>query len=163
VDASDWQWVWVGVALTFVVVELVTPVLFFAISFAAGAALAALAALLDTSNGVQWGVFVVGSIAALFLLVPIGRRIANAKTDAAPEGASRWVGRVAVVLEEIPGGANATGLVRLERAQWRAETEGAAAIPVGAEVEVLSVRGTRLVVALAHAPRADTGAAEPGA
>ena len=151
-DASDWQWVWVGVALAFVVVELVTPVLFFAISFAGGAALAALAALLETSVGVQWGVFVVGSVAALFLLVPIGRRIANAKTDAEPEGASRWVGRIAEVLEEIPGGSHATGLVRLERAKWRAETESATAIPVGTQVEVLSVRGTRLVVAPAHSP-----------
>ena len=34
-----------------------------------------------------------------------------------------------------------------ERAEWRAQTDAGTAIPTGAEVEVISVRGTRLVVA----------------
>ena len=144
---------WVGALLTFAVIEMVTPFMFFSISFAVGAGIAALASVLDAGIGVQWAVFVVASGAALLVLVPIGRRLARSAPDATPEGASRWVGRLATVLEEIPAATNATGLVRLERAQWRAETANSDAIPVGAEVEVVAVRGTRLVVALPDAPR----------
>lgn len=147
-DAGDWVWVWVGALLTFAVIEMVTPFMFFSISFSVGAGVAAVAALLDASVGVQWGVFVLATAGALVVLVPIGRRLIRAGPDDTPEGASRWVGRLAVVLEEIPAGPHATGLVRLERAQWRAETDDTAAIPAGTEVQVRAVRGTRLVVAL---------------
>jgi membrane protein implicated in regulation of membrane protease activity len=157
-DASDWLWVWVGAAAAFTVFELLTPVLFFAISFAVGAALAAVASLVDVSIGGQWGVFLVATAGSLAVLVPVGRRIAHAEGDAEPEGASRWVGRTAVVLEEIPAGAQATGLVQLERTRWRAESIGDHALPVGTEVEVISVRGTRLIVADVHPPRLESGA-----
>ena len=148
-DAGDWVWIWLGVAVAFAILELVTPFFFFMISFAVGAALAALAALLDTGLGAQWALFLVGSGVALAVLVPVGRRLAHAEPegDETPEGAARWVGRVAIVLEAIPAGPHATGLVRLERGKWRAETDGEAGIPVDAEVEVIAVRGTRLVVA----------------
>jgi membrane protein implicated in regulation of membrane protease activity len=149
VDAGDWVWIWLGVAVAFGFLELVTPILFFMISFAAGAALAAVAAVLDVGVGVQWGIFLLGSLGALAVLGPVGRRLAHAapEGDEIPEGSGRWVGRTAVVLEEIPAGPHATGLVRLERGKWRAETDADAGIPVNAEVEVIAVRGTRLVVA----------------
>jgi membrane protein implicated in regulation of membrane protease activity len=149
VDAGDWVWIWLGVAVVFAFLELITPFLFFMISFAAGAALAALGALLDVGVGLQWGLFLGGSVVALAILVPVGRRIAHAEPegDEIPEGSARWVGRTAVVLEAIPAGPHATGLVRLERGKWRAETDSDAGIPVNTEVEVLAVRGTRLVVA----------------
>ena len=146
-EASDWLWVWIGAAVVFGFLELITPFLFFMISFAAGALLAAVAAALDASVALQWGVFLVGSAAALLVLVPVGRRLATAESDEAHEGAARQIGRVAVVLEEIPGGSRDTGLVRLERQQWRAETDADAPISPGAQVDVISVRGTRLVVA----------------
>jgi membrane protein implicated in regulation of membrane protease activity len=146
-DASDWLWVWIGAAVAFGFLELITPFLFFMVSFAAGAGLAAIAAALDASVALQWGVFLAGSTAALLVLVPVGRRLAAAESDEAHEGATRQIGRVAVVLEEIPGGSRDTGLVRLERQQWRAETDADGPISPGAQVDVISVRGTRLVVA----------------
>jgi membrane protein implicated in regulation of membrane protease activity len=147
VDAGDWLWVWIGAAVLFAFLELVTPFLFFMISFAAGAAFAAVAAALDASVALQFGVFIAGSGAALLVLVPVGRRLAVAESDDVHEGAVRQIGRVAVVLEQIPAGRHDTGLVRLERQQWRAETDADATIEAGAEVEVIAVRGTRLVVA----------------
>jgi membrane protein implicated in regulation of membrane protease activity len=152
VDADSWLWVWIAAAVAFAIAELLTPFLFFMISFAAGAVLAALAALVDASVGFQWALFAIGSAGALAVLVPIGRRLARAEADDAQEGATRWVGRVAVVLEEIPGSPHATGLVRLERAKWRAETDADDPIGPGEHVEVTSVRGTRLVVAPLHEP-----------
>jgi membrane protein implicated in regulation of membrane protease activity len=150
VDADTWLWVWVVAAVVFAFAELVTPFLFFMVSFAVGAVVAAIAAGLDASVGIQWALFVLGSAGSLAVLVPIGRRLARAEGDDIQEGATRWVGRVAVVLEEIPGDPHATGLVRLERARWRAETDADAAIAAGQHVEVTAVRGTRLVVAPLH-------------
>lgn len=154
-DASDWLWVWLAAAVVLAFLELVTPFLFFMISFAAGAALAALAAVLDASVALQIGVFVIGSAAALLVLVPIGHRLAAAESDDAHEGAVRQVGRTAVVLEAIPGGRHDTGLVRLERQQWRAETDADTTIDAGDEVDVIAVRGTRLVVAPVSEPNAE--------
>lgn len=149
-EASDWVWVWIAAAVLLAVAELVTPFLFFMISFAAGAALAAVVAALGGGVAFQWLVFLVGSGAALAFLVPLGRRLAHSGDDDDVQGSNRWVGRVAVVLEDIPGEAHATGLVRLERAQWRAETDLDEPIAAGEQVEVVAVRGTRLVVAPSH-------------
>jgi membrane protein implicated in regulation of membrane protease activity len=145
-DAESWLWVWLAAAVLLALAELFTPFLFFMISFAFGAALAALAAFLDAGLAVQWVLFIVGSSAALLVLVPIGRRMARAEADTEPEGAHRWIGRTAVVLEAIPGGPHATGLVRLERAEWRAEAPGTAEIEAGQTVRVVEVKGTRLIV-----------------
>jgi membrane protein implicated in regulation of membrane protease activity len=147
VDAETWGWIWLGVTLACAVGELAVAGTFFLVSFALGAALATAAAFLDASVGLQWLVFVAGSGIGLALLVPLGRRLARSESDEAQEGANRWVGRIAVVLDEIPPGAHATGRVRVERDVWRAETDAGTAIEVGEHVEVLAVRGTRLVVA----------------
>jgi membrane protein implicated in regulation of membrane protease activity len=154
---SDWVWVWIGAAVVLAFLELITPFLFFMISFAAGAALAAVAAALDAPVALQWVVFVVASAASLLVLVPIGRRLAVSESDEAHEGASRQIGRVAVVLDPIPAATHDTGLVRLERQRWRAETDAEVPIPAGSQVEVISVRGTRLVVA----PMSHGAAQEP--
>lgn len=147
-SASDWMWLWIGAAVLFGFGELLTPVLFFCLSFAAGAAVTALTAALGLGIGGQWLTFVLASAASLLVLVPIGRRLARSgPVDDEAEGATRWVGRVAVVLEDIPPDPHASGRVQVERTQWRAETDADAAIPAGAHVEVLAVRGTHLVVA----------------
>jgi membrane protein implicated in regulation of membrane protease activity len=132
----------------FAVIELLLPMLFVAASFSAGASLAAGVAALDGAVWLQWTAFLVASFGLLLILVPIGRRIAASRPgDEAVEGAERWVGRIAVVLEDIPPGPHATGLVRLERREWKAESDGPGTIPLGTDVDVLAVRGTRLVVA----------------
>lgn len=145
-DAESWLWVWLAAAVLMALAELLTPFLFFMISFAVGAVLAALAAYLDAGLALQWVLFIAGSGAALLVLVPLGRRIERAEPDTEPEGAHRWVGRTGVVLEPIPGEPHGTGLVRLERAEWRAEAPGAAVIEAGQTVRVVEVKGTRLIV-----------------
>ena len=146
-DSEVWRWIWLAVAAGCAVGELAVPGTFVVLSFAAGAAIAAIAAFLDAALALQWGLFVAGSGLALSALIPVGRRLAHAESDEAHEGSTRWIGRVAIVLEEIPAGPDATGKVRVERDEWRAQTDSAEALPEGTEVEVLGVRGTRLVVA----------------
>lgn len=145
--AETWRWIWLAATVLLAAGELAVPGTFFLLSFALGAAVATVVAFADASLVVQWVCFLVGSAIGLALLVPLGRRLARTETDEAAEGASRWVGRVAEVLEEIPAGPHATGRVRVERDEWRAESDDDRPIPAGAHVEVIAVRGTRLVVA----------------
>ncbi len=147
---ETWRWIWLGLAGALTLGELGLPGTFFLLSFALGAAAAAVVAFMDGPLGLQWALFVVVSVAALALLVPLGRRLARQQGDEAQEGATRWVGRLGIVLEEIPGDPHGTGRVRVERDEWRAETDGSTSIPAGTQVEVLSVRGTRLVVGAAQ-------------
>jgi membrane protein implicated in regulation of membrane protease activity len=149
---GDWLWFWIGAAIVLAIAELVTPFLFFMISFAAGASAAAVIAGFDGSVGFQWIAFLVASSSALAVLVPIGHRIARAPGEDEQQGSTRWIGRVAEVLEEIPTGPHATGLVRLERVKWRAESDAGEPVPPGEQVEVIAVRGTRLVVAPMRRP-----------
>ena len=66
------------------------------------------------------------------------------------------IGKQAVVLEEI-NPHTATGRVRIEREEWRADTYGAA-IPKGALVVVMEVTGTRVMVE--PAPLLEGGSAD---
>ncbi|MEX0665591.1 MAG: NfeD family protein [Acidimicrobiia bacterium] len=145
-DIETWRWIWLGLVVVFAVGELAVPGTFFVLSFAVGALLATIAAFLDASVGLQWAFALVGSAGALALLAPLGRRLARQPSHEAQEGATRWVGRAGMVIEEIPGEPHATGRVRVERDEWRAETDGNEVIPLGAAIEVIAVRGTRLVV-----------------
>jgi len=143
-----WRWIWLATAATFALGELAAAGTFFLFSFAIGAALACVAAFAGVAVGWQWVIFVAVSGLALGVLRPLGRRLDRDLAESAV-GANRWVGRVGVVIADIPPGPHATGLVRLEREEWRAEHEGDATIPAGTPVLVTRVAGTRLVVRVA--------------
>src|SRR5581483_46762 len=99
---GDWLWFWIVAALVLAIAELVTPFLFFMISFATGAAAAAVVAGISGGVALQWLSFVIVSFAALGVLVPVGHRIARAEGEDIQEGSTRWVGRTGVVVEDIP-------------------------------------------------------------
>jgi membrane protein implicated in regulation of membrane protease activity len=143
---DTWRWIWLVAALLMLGGELSTAGAFFFMPFAIGAIVAGAAAFAGISLGIEWLFFVGTSAATFAVLFPLGRRLDRRGSPEAI-GAGRWVGREGVVLEEIPSGVGATGLVRLEREQWRAESLTGAAIRPGSEVLVLRVHGTRLVVA----------------
>ena len=74
-SSSTWQWIWLGAAALFAVSELAVPGTLFMISFAAGAAAAAIAAFLGLDVAITWiamlkPVAVVGALVALLLLQP---------------------------------------------------------------------------------------------
>ena len=143
-EPESWRWFWLAATVFFAISEIVVPGTFFMISFAIGAFVACVLAFLDVNVGLEWLAFLVVSAIALAALVPIGRRV-NSNSQGSV-GATRWAGRRAVVLREIPAGVNATGLVRVEREEWRAESSDGASIPAGTDVEVIRVDGTRLIV-----------------
>ena len=147
---DTWRWIWLGVTALMGVAEAVTPIAFGFLPMALAAALAAILAFAGVSVPLEWLAFVVGGAAAYAALLPLGRRITSSSAQVSV-GAGRWVGRQAVVIADIPP--SGTGMVRLDREEWRAESGTDTLIPTGSKVLVTRLDGTRLeVVPLELAP-----------
>lgn len=147
-DSPDgWRWIWTLTAAAFFVGEMATAGSFFALPFALGASVAAVLSFLGVSVTWEWVAFVVSSAVASAVLWPLGRRLdrRGAPIEGTP-GARRWIGQRAEVLQGIPGGVAGTGLIRLEREEWRAESMDGSPIEAGAVVQVVRIDGTRAVV-----------------
>ena len=135
-------WIWLIIAAVFVVSEIFTAG-FFLLWFGIGALLAGLAALAGLSSAWQWSIFVVVSL----VLFMVSRRFAERFTKKQPPGigADRFVGRRGIVLEEINNDQN-VGRIRVEKDEWRADSETDEVIPVGTRIEVVRVQGAHAVV-----------------
>lgn len=146
-SAETWRWIWTVTAAVLLVGEMITPAAFFFLPFAIGAFAAAVTAFAGASLGIEWTVFVGLSAAAFAGLWPLGRRLDRSGGAAMHGvGANRLVGRQAVVLEDIPGSPHGTGLVRVEREKWKAESLTGEPIPAGSTAVVARVDGARVVV-----------------
>ena len=142
---DSWRWIFLFAAVVLTVGEIAVAGSFFLLPFGAGALVAALAAFLGLPVAVDWLLFVLVSGLASAVLWPLGRRL-DRRSPHQPIGANRWVGRQAFVTRDIPGTPGATGMVRLDREEWRAESLMGVTIPTGSTVLVSRVDGTRLVV-----------------
>lgn len=148
-DPDSWRWVWLIAALAFGLGEMATPGSFFLAPFAIGAAAAAVLAFADAPVVVEWAAFVGLSLAFLFALRPIARRLDRSST-ADGVGSRRLIGRAGVVVETIPQGD--LGLVRVEREEWRAVTADGAPIAAGTPIRITDIEGTKVVVTLTSEP-----------
>ena len=135
-------WIWMAVAALFIVGEIFTQG-FFLLWFGVGAAAAGILALSGLGFGWQLAAFVVVS-GALFI---VSRRFAEKFTKKQPPGigADRFVGLEGIVLEEVDNVKN-TGRVRVQKDEWRAESETGAVIEEGARIVVTRLDGTHMVV-----------------
>lgn len=135
-------WIWMIIAAIFVVGEIFTAG-FFLLWFGVGAAVAGVLALLGLSFGWQLVAFVVVSL----VLFASSRRFAERFSKKQPPGigADRFIGKQGIVLEDIDNVKN-VGRVRLDKEEWRADSESGEAISAGTQVEVVRLDGTHLVV-----------------
>jgi membrane protein implicated in regulation of membrane protease activity len=135
-------WIWMIIAAIFVVGEIFTAG-FFLFWFGVGAAVAGILALLGLSFGWQLAAFAVVPL----ILFASSRRFAERFTKKQPPGigADRFIGKQGVVLENIDNVAN-LGRVRLDKEEWRADSESGDRLPAGTKVEVVRLDGTHLVV-----------------
>lgn len=134
--------IWAVLAAAFLVGEIFTAG-FFLLWFGVGAAAAAVLARLGLGASYQWGSFALLS----GVLVVLSRKFAQKVTKEPPErvGADRVIGKVGVVLEKIDPTTD-SGRVRVEKEEWRAESQGGSTIEEGERVEVVGVSGTHLIV-----------------
>jgi membrane protein implicated in regulation of membrane protease activity len=166
-DPELWRWIWLAAAAVFLVGEMASAGTFFMLPFAIGAIGAAALAFAGVGLPAEWIAFVVLSAGSAAALRPLARRFtAGDPTDGI--GARRWIGEHAKVLTAIPAGRNETGLVRVGRQEWRAESLDGSPVATDTVVRVVNVVGTRLVVwpvdeagpGLSAAPT-DPGAPDP--
>jgi membrane protein implicated in regulation of membrane protease activity len=135
-------WIWMAIAALFIVGEIFTQG-FFLFWFGVGAAVAGVLALLGLGFGWQLAAFVVVS-GALFVA---SRRFAEKFSKKQPPGigADRFIGLEGVVLEEIDNVKN-SGRVRVQKDEWRADSETGDIIKEGERIMVTRLDGTHLVV-----------------
>lgn len=140
-DIELWRWIWVGAFVVLGVGEMVTAGLFM-LPFAIAAGAAAILAWFGVAIWVQLLVFLLASAAALWGI----RRFAwRSNEPSHPVGAKRYVNARGTVTEAVDSVAG-TGRVRLETELWRATTDSDTVIDAGTEIQVVDVRGARLVV-----------------
>jgi membrane protein implicated in regulation of membrane protease activity len=138
-------WLWLLVAVVFLVIEI-TNLAFFAFFVAAGAAAAALASAAGGSSPVQVVVFAavaIGGLALLrrLLIATFGHR----RGGVLKSGVAGLVGQQATVVERIdslPG----VGVVHARGEDWPAITYDDQPCEPGQVVEVVDIDKTRLVV-----------------
>lgn len=140
-DIELWRWIWLGAAVVLGIGEMVTAGLFM-LPFAIGALAAALLAFFNIDVWVQITAFLLVSVAALWGM----RKFAWREGEPShPVGAKRYEDAIGTVTETVDRVAG-TGRVRVETEHWRATTDLDATIATGTEVQVVDVRGARLVV-----------------
>jgi membrane protein implicated in regulation of membrane protease activity len=137
--------VWLGIAALLALGEIAVAGSFFLLPFALGAGAGAATALLGGPLPAQVALAVLTSAASAALLIPYGRRL-DRRTSSSGVGADRWIGKEALVLDDIPGKPGEVGRIRLDREEWVAESLTGERIVAGSTVLVRRVDGTRLVV-----------------
>lgn len=134
--------VFVVLAVLLSAAEIVAPGLVL-LPFGLGAGVAAVAGFLGAPVLAQAAIFLVASFGFYLGLRPLARRL----DDDAPSdgiGAQRLIGATGVVLERIEPGD--TGMVRVDREEWRAEADSGERLLPGMTIRVVQLRGTRVVV-----------------
>jgi membrane protein implicated in regulation of membrane protease activity len=157
VESGTLAVVFVVLAVALSALEIVAPGLVL-LPFGLGAAVAAVAGFLGAPVPIQLLVFLVSSFAFYLGLRPLARRL-SAGSPSDGIGANRLIGISGVVLEPIPAGE--TGLVRVDREEWRAESGVGQVLEPGTSIRVTEVRGTRVVVVPEHTSPLGTGEVTP--
>lgn len=147
------RWIWVGMALFFLLAEVFTAGFVLA-CFGIGALAAAIPAFLGLGLLWQLLVFIIVSTVAVLL----SRRFADRITGKQPQGVGvdRVLGKKAIVIEAIDP-LSPAGRVRVDVEEWRADSADGSPIAEGAVVEVLGIDGTRLKVRPLGVEKSDYG------
>lgn len=137
-----WQF-WLVAAGVFFIVEMMT-VGFLVFWFGIGALLAMIVSFFTSNVIIQATVFIVSSTLLIFTTKPFVKRFVK-NNDTAPTNVYSVIGKRGKVTEEIDN-IQGTGIVKVAGEEWSAICNGNTTIPKGTEVEVLEVRGVKVLV-----------------
>lgn len=135
--------VWAVAAVVLVIVEIISPTMFFFICLGLGAGFASISTIFHIA-WLPWAVFMTVS----FLSVIFSRPLVNKfmKTPSRPANVDALVDQKAYVLEDIKPTKN--GRVKIEGEEWTAESSEE--IPKDVWVKIIEIKGTRVVVQKIH-------------
>ena len=133
---------WIALLVVLVVIEAVTAQLV-TIWFAAGAAAALIAELLNAPPWLQWLLFISVSVVTLIATRPLVRKATKQKIQ--PTNADRCIGQTAVVTEEIDNIAG-KGQVHVNGITWTARSSDGTVFEKNQKVKVERIDGVKLIV-----------------
>jgi len=133
---------WLIIVIVMAVIEIITLGLT-TIWFAGGALVAFIARLLGADLAVQIILFIVVSVALMALTRPLA--VNYLKRDRVKTNAESLIGKLGVVKEKVDN-LNAQGIVSVEGQEWTARAIDDEMIPLYAVVEVVEIRGVKLMV-----------------
>jgi len=135
--------VWLIVAAVLGVAELLTTTFAFGL-IAIAAVVAAVVGAFHLSFALQLTSFVVAAGAGLVFVRPIALRHLK-QPPPLRTGTAALVGRTAIVLEEVT---DHSGRIRIDGEEWSSRTyvDDSPAIPVGAKVDVMQIKGATALV-----------------
>ena len=148
IDLIVWPWVWLGIGVTFALIELTLLAgSFVLLPFAVSALFAALLGFYEVAIEIQWLVFIGGG-GLLWIALYRYAKVFAGKSELAPGvGADRLVGLTGIVTAAIdPDDTERRGRISTHGEVWGAISETGRPLPVGTHVEILSVIGTKVVV-----------------
>ena len=138
-------WLWVLVAVVFIVIEI-TNLAFFALFAAAGALAAAIVSGVGGSTLLQVVAFAVVALGGLVLLRrPLLGAFGHRRAGALKSGVAALVGQRATVVDRVDK-ADIAGRVHARGEDWPAITYDDQPCEPGQVVEVIDIEKTRLVV-----------------
>jgi len=133
--------IWLALMIACLVLESLSLQLF-SIWFALGALVALLADLFGAEIWLQIVLFLAVTVAALLATRPLAKKLRGKKE---PTNADRYVGREALVLEDIDN-TKGTGQIKVEGQLWSARTADGSVVPAGETVRTLEIQGAKLIV-----------------
>ena len=135
---------WLIGVVALLAIELLTMGLT-TIWFAGGALAAFVVTLLGCGRGIQIVVFLVVSFVLLFFTRPVAAKYFNAQRE--KTNVDSLVGKEAKVIADI-NNFDQKGTVLVDGMEWSARTEDDSVIAKGNKVEILQIKGVKLIVKL---------------
>lgn len=133
-------WIWMAAAVIFLIIELLSPSLFF-VSFAVAAGISGVYAQFYPQEYYwQIGIFVIG----ILITLPLTRRFAKRITKPAPSESNvdALIGKIGLVVSPIDP--DTGGKIRYEGETWQAQADEP--IEQNAKVRIVEVIGARVRV-----------------
>ena len=148
VSPETWRWIWLVIAGVLIAGEMFVAGAFILIPFGISAAVAMGMAFFGAPLILDWVVFV-GLGAVLFSVFWKKSRKSMAAMESPPgAGHDRLIGALGQALEDIPDGPSSSGMVKTGGEEWRAISDSGPILS-GSVIEIIEVRGTRVVVQMA--------------
>ena len=135
-------YIWLILAGVFLIGEVMTAgFLIFWLSI--GSLIAMIVSFFTDSIIIQTSIFVISSVILIFATKPLVKKFA--KVETVLTNAKSIIGKKGIVTVDI-NSIKATGQVKIDGEIWSAIGEDETDIPKGAEIEVLEIKGVKVIV-----------------
>ena len=135
--------IWFGLMVVFLIVEAVCAIHLVSIWFAAGALVAAIAAMLNASYWLQMLLFLVVSCVVLALMWPFVKKFLNPSLQ--KTNLDSIIGTEGLVIGDIDN-LTARGQVKLNGMEWTARSSSGEPIRAGTRIRVDRIEGVKVFV-----------------